>query len=457
MPLASSGTWASLGRQVAAGVRNAPHARGLHVPGRAPLPSTAQQIFQTTKGLAQNLFGHLTTPGHIGRQPAARSLHHLTAGRTIQNGLSLPARHALSSRPMSMPKLPRAPAVPRGVHQVGLGTARNFSSARPIFAHLAENVPVAGRALSEADWKIQRKKEMAKLAKINVKKEQKRKVKAEKVVFRAANSVNTEASLDSVVETQAELERYFPVATSAPAVAAIPDVTATLLIPLAPTPSSRLPLPKAPISESQHPVVPFAEMSTLHFDFAHHNERVAALFERLDAANVWDSGARCDVYGDARGEANVLRVAFDGWDAMRVRSVIGETASGWCVLEEDRPIEDADLEEMDSLSPFGGLSPPMSPRMEAAPVFGDFGVNIDPAQSFVLPTLDFSSSFGASTLSSLSDDGASEADYDYFSDSGSEGSAGSWVGLEPPTRPLFSSSFGQRTRMEDEGPMESMF
>ena len=98
--------------------------------------------------------------------------------------------------------------------------------------------------------------------------------------------------------------------------------------------------------------------------------------------------------------------------------------------------------------------------MEAAPAFGDIGVNIDPAQSFVLPTLDFSSSFGASTLSTLSDDGVSEIDYDYFSDSGSdvlsEGSASSWIGLEPPTRPLFSSSFGAMTRME-EGPMESMF
>lgn len=191
MPLASSGTWASLGRQVAAGVRNAPHARGLHVPRRAPqLPSTAQRVFQTTKGLAQSLFGHLTTPGYIGRQAGPRSLHHLTAGRTIQNGLSLPARQALA-RPLGLPKLPRAPAVPRGIHQVGLGTARTFATGRPIFAHLAENVPVAGRALSEADWKIQRKKELGKLAKKIAKKEKTRKVKAEKVVLHPAASVNT--------------------------------------------------------------------------------------------------------------------------------------------------------------------------------------------------------------------------------------------------------------------------
>ena len=110
------------------------------------------------------------------------------------------------------------------------------------------------------------------------------------------------------------------------------------------------------------------------------------------------------------------------------------------------------MDEMDALSPYAGLSPPLSPRMEAAPAFSD----IDPAQSFVLPTLDFSSSFGASTLSSLSDDDVSEADYDYFSDSLSDVSAGSWVGLEPPTatRPLFSSTFGGRM---EEGPMESMF
>ncbi|KAJ7744661.1 hypothetical protein B0H16DRAFT_1727223 [Mycena metata] len=42
---------------------------------------------------------------------------------------------------------------------VGLGTARNFSSGRPLFQQLADNVPIADRAFYEADWDLDPPKE----------------------------------------------------------------------------------------------------------------------------------------------------------------------------------------------------------------------------------------------------------------------------------------------------------
>lgn len=70
--------------------------------------------------------------------------------------LSLPARVALSKagpRAFGAPYLPRGPTIPRpnAVTNVGLGTARNFSSGRPLFQNLIQNVPVAARSFCELD------------------------------------------------------------------------------------------------------------------------------------------------------------------------------------------------------------------------------------------------------------------------------------------------------------------
>jgi hypothetical protein len=78
-------------------------------------------------------------------------------------GLVRAAFHALSSISdaydfvsvrMGAPRLPCPPTVPRSITQVELGTARNFTTGRPILQNIADNVhnvPVASRALLEAD------------------------------------------------------------------------------------------------------------------------------------------------------------------------------------------------------------------------------------------------------------------------------------------------------------------
>ncbi|EIM90247.1 uncharacterized protein STEHIDRAFT_51664, partial [Stereum hirsutum FP-91666 SS1] len=180
---------------------------------------------------------------------------------------------------MGTPKLPKAPVVPRGISQVGLGTARNFSTGRPIFQNLVQNVPIASRAAYEVDWDIGEKmKEERKLAMgKEQKKARKTKVaKAEKVHFHdAAASVASSAQ----EQTEEELNRYFPAAP-------IAAVSTQLLIPLAPTPTSRLPLSANPPSMStKHPLLPLNVLGDLHANHNMHSLRVSTLFGRLDVAN----------------------------------------------------------------------------------------------------------------------------------------------------------------------------
>ena len=160
MQLASYGTRAIPARYLSRLVPHKGSLRSIHIPPR-PQPTTAQKLVNTTRTLLTRFFAHLSAPGlstSIGPSAAtARSLYSTTSGslyrpnlHSIHANLSLPARHALSSS-LSRPLfLPRAPApVPRGMAQVGLGTARNFCSARPIFQNVVQNlnVPVAARGI----------------------------------------------------------------------------------------------------------------------------------------------------------------------------------------------------------------------------------------------------------------------------------------------------------------------
>lgn len=385
---------------------------------------------------------------------------------------------------MGAPKLPKAPVVPRGVTQVGLGTARNFSTGRPIFQDLVQNVPIAGRAAYEVDWDIgQQMKEERKLA---VGKQQKKAHKAKSHNVEKVHLHDAAASaISSAKEHEEEINHYFPPAP-------VPAVTTQLLIPLAPTPTSRLPLAANPPSvSSKHPLLPLSVLSNIHSDHSTHSLRVSTLFGRLDNADVWSRGASCDVYGSFRGEASVLRVRFVGWTEKEVRAVVGESAKGWCVLEEEATADEEakDMQEVDdALSDMDLESGTVSVsdfEMERNP-FEDAGhstSSIDPAQSFVLPTLDFSATFPVSPQSTslhnspfgspgfddamdVWSDSDSLSDFGSFSDGSLEygigGESASFV--EPPSVSMsrvssswmgFSSAFSDR--VNDEGPRESMF
>ncbi|KAI0713532.1 hypothetical protein C8Q76DRAFT_693423 [Earliella scabrosa] len=391
--------------------------RSIHIPAFAPLPSsqsstTAQAVFRQTRNLISRFVAHLTapstlrTPLHLHVAANARPFH-MSAARmpTIQERLSLPARHILS-KPLAVPFLPRPPAVPRHISQVGLGTARNFSSGRPIFQHLVENVPVYARAFNEADWEIRIEEERQRL---RMEKQKARRVAKEmkkaKAPLRPLKQNVVAAPAPGVAESQKEeFDHYFPAPTS-------PEVTTHLLIPLAPTPTSRLPLPlNPPAMSSTHPLLPLDVIASMHASHGTHALRVSTVFARLDVAKVFDEpGVHCEARGDPSGLCTVLEVRFEGWTAHKVRGVLGEAGTGWCVLEEVwHDQAHAEAEEMDAA--LEALSTSGSESMHDADlslsglsgINGSWGSNthgIDPAQSFVLPTLDFSASFSGSSWS----------------------------------------------------------
>ena len=385
MPLASSGLRALRVHQ--------PHTlgqagRSIHTPAFLPRPAQLRPnplgvhaIFKQAKTFISTVVGHLTAPGAFSSSPhasASRSMlenAHAHRFPSMQQRLSPATRFALA-RPLGAPYLPRGPVVPRGMFQVGLGTARNFSTARPIFDNLAQNVPVTGRAFWGADWDLEMQEERKKLRVQKYQKKQEKKQACKELLqpVRAARQLASTSEVEPTeIDTRAELDHYFPAPIAS-------EITTYLLIPLAPTPTSRLPLPMSPsIHTSNHPLIPLARLASLHHDHNTHALRVSTMFARLDAARVFDEpGVSTSAYGDPTGLATILEVKFAGWSAARVRGVLGEAGTGWCVLEEVREADALD----DALSELSAATPAES-------------AVIDPAASFVLPTLDFSASFAA--------------------------------------------------------------
>ncbi|KAJ3517180.1 hypothetical protein NLJ89_g672 [Agrocybe chaxingu] len=369
------------------------------------------KLFSVSKNFLQRFFAYLTTPGfrgptHFADVVGPRSLHNAAfRGSTICDGLSLPVRQALKNnaiRRQANTFLPRAPAPapPRcgGVAQVGLGTARNFSTGRPIFQHLAENVPIVGRALYEVDWDLDMRKEskrMHTLAENKVKKVSKTQEMIKPVQKKLKQqAIETEGV--TAVSAQDDFAHYFHAVST-------PAITTYLLIPLAPTPTTRVPLRPDP-GRSDALLPPLSYLGALHGSYSTHTLRVSSLFTRLDQANVWARGVYCSAYSQGQqyqcagtndGESGVvgegvcttLTIEFRGWTKAEVRSVIGESGTGWCVLEEvvhEEITVEEDLSDMDSLC---------SGDYDDQHTFGDsFGMReaIDPTQSFILPTLDLS-------------------------------------------------------------------
>ncbi|KAJ7252401.1 hypothetical protein B0H12DRAFT_1118103 [Mycena haematopus] len=360
-----------------------PTSRSLHV--QSGLRTTlTQKLFTQTRLALSRFVTHLTAPGtafNTGAASASRSFH--AANPSIQQRLSFAARTTLA-RPLHQARfVPRGPVVPRGMTQVGLGTARNFSSARPVFQQLADNIPVAARAFYEADWDtVNAKTERQKRRRPSKSKAQKASKEMIKPIKKMAPAQVSESD---------ELEHYFP--------APLPSVTTHLLIPLAPTPTARAPLPAFPLPLSSSAAdgrLPLPALLVLHDAHETHSLRVASLFQRLDTADVWARGVVCEAYaysplnayGGGEGECTVLKVSFAGWSKAAVRGVIGESGTGWCVLEETRHSafhDSALFEDEDAMSDTSPSSPILGPVTTAA----------DPAHghSLILPTLDFSSAF----------------------------------------------------------------
>jgi hypothetical protein len=313
-------------------------ARSIHISAftprpNLPTPSTTHRIFSETRTFFSRLASHLFTPGHssfaASAQPALIRPTQFSNSQSINARFSLPIKHALS-RPFSPPRLPKPPVVPANVTQVGLGTARAFHSGRPIFQNMVENVPIATRALWEAEWDVKMKKKEAR--RMHRATQNKTVPQSQEMLKPKPKPVIASAQCDA-----SELDVYFPVGPT-------PAVTTHLLVPLAPTPSSRLPLSARTDGGGAHPLLPISDLTSIHTTHRLHSLRVSTLFARLDTANVWDDpGVNVDAYAfgprhDAQEkQCTILRVTFRGWNASRVRSILGHSAEEWYSLEETHP------------------------------------------------------------------------------------------------------------------------
>ncbi|KAE9398353.1 hypothetical protein BT96DRAFT_920892 [Gymnopus androsaceus JB14] len=366
-------------------------ARSIHISAaakpaaKAPSVGTAKRIASQTRTLLSCFIGHLTAPGLSAHSPVSvpQAARGSAPGRmsSIQERLSFTARHTLS-RPAQPLFFPRGPAAPsRSIAQVGLGTARNFSTGRSVFQNLVENVPIAGRALYEADWAVHMQSERD----------------AMKKSFKGKDT-----KADLLCSSYCTIGHHL------------------LLIPLAPTPTNRVPLPP---DVSDHPsLLPLPTVVSIHNSHEMHSLRVSALFSRLDAANVWEKGVVCSAYADRpnmQDVCTILKVEFVGWTMAEVRGVIGESGTGWCALEEVQTTKQ-EQDDDDSLSDTSSILSGISGDESMGSPF-----IVEPAQSLVLPTLDFSSSLVAASPPALSRASSyifSDAETDPWAESSSDGS-----------------------------------
>lgn len=330
---------------------------------------------------ARNFFTQIfnaRVPTHCQNMGTTRSLHS-GATPTIKSGLSFHARTALSSGLRH--HLPRPPSV--GVHvttNVGLGLARNFSTARPIFQNIVDNVPVVCRAFYEADLDLR---------KGHVKRPRNRPSIQNKTKEVSKPHHNTRA-MSFLQDNEAEIARYFD--------DYVAPVTTYLLVPLAPTPSSRVPLSEEPVLSMDMPMLlpPLSLLQQHHASFQRHAARVSSLFLRLNQASVWSKGASCSSYsygGEDVERCTILTVEFTGWSEAEVRAVIGEGGTDWCEIIE-RKSDNADADESSEWS--------TTEPDETADVKDSEHNQV--SSSFVMPTIDLSSPGFESSLSFPSPD-----------------------------------------------------
>lgn len=354
-----------------------PPSPGLHRTGSLHL----QRLFSQTGNLLTWIFDALAAPGlrvptpcrHMG---TTRSLHS-GAIPTIRSGLSFHARTTLSSGLRH--HLPRPPSV--GVHvanNVGLGLARNFSTARPIFQNIVDNVPVVCRAFYEADLDLR---------KGHAKRPRNRPSIQNKTKEVSKPRANTPA-IDFVQDNETEIARYFD--------DYVAPVTTYVLVPLAPTPSSRVPLSEEPILSRDLPMLlpPLSLLQQHHASFERHGARVSSLFLRLNQASVWSKGASCSSYsygGEDIERCTMLIVKFTGWTEDEVRTVIGEGGTGWCEIIEHESNDADELSECSAIEPdeIAGVKDSEHDQVSS---------------SFVMPTIDLPSPGFESSFSSPSPD-----------------------------------------------------
>lgn len=354
-PFVQSASWQGLIRQAG---------RLLIRAGSKPPKATKVKspILRQIKHIVQTTFPSASTPAHLLELSPAR----LPRSETFTRAQQLHrARHALTQASRGFRTSVRRPAVPAPV-DVGLGTARNFSSGAGAGTQVMNaKVPMALRALSslvdsdidgEAGWPrlpVYRPYDAKRLAKV-----------ATKVA--ASKSGSTPVTIES---TRRAFERYFTPAAQAdqlrtdtvgsssnllrPEQLVTPGVNTTLTIPLAPSYHSIFELPPAePFRADQLGIDRFANLlrgvMTLHEIIDNRASHfVIPLINKLDSLGLTDPvNGGCEMHvshADVDGYAIPESISIKLYDrsAEDIRRLLGESLrqaheGDWWILTEHR-------------------------------------------------------------------------------------------------------------------------
>lgn len=355
-----------------------------HHASASPLGSAARSFVETiAAGVFKSVRTAAQTPYSTTRvQP--RTVAPSLAFRTARGSVARP-------RPGFGGPTPRPVAYPASVSHVGLGAARNFSSARPIFENVCQNVPLGLRALVDSDGIDSRKwakvrQTIRRAERTAVKGHGRALPRAEqlkKIEFSSFfGSVAAEASSSAVVESEA-------VATVEPVV---------LVLPLEPSLALSLPSDTTAVASSStsYRLLTPTVLHSLHSiqnAYESHAHRIRSLSNRLTSAGVFDDPGVGVEMIFVNGE-KLVEVRFPAsWSRRDVEQACGEWrgAERWYQIlgGDTAPVSFAsssDLGPLDDLASHSSLA--ATDDSLSTLDDDDFAVHDDVVSTLLLPTVD---------------------------------------------------------------------
>jgi len=225
------------------------------------------------QGLTDVLSSLIHAPGVRGNAKTIEGAHKVV-GRTIN---ARAAYHTLSqsTRPRAGFGNVRPSAIPRSGHNLGLSSARNFSSSRTVFENVVTNAPFGLRVLGDKDRLDMRKfKREMKAAYLKKRQAEAGKGKGRMNVF------------DSVKALPTTFDSYFPVTVES----AAPHATVQLVLPLNPVNESTTFLSYTEDAESSRffSAMLMSDLHMLSEMHGNHHARLRNIIRKLEMAGCFE-------------------------------------------------------------------------------------------------------------------------------------------------------------------------
>jgi hypothetical protein len=335
--------------------------RGFAIPasaiGSTPLSFSLRALrgkISCTGNLIQRSIPRLTRflgAPRLNTQPISLSrLQHRTL-QTIQARCNLSTR-ILLSRPLKAAGMPRAPTLSRPLQEVGLGTARKFSS-HSTFRHVVENTSIITRAFWQADWDTEYKNNRRISSKRKSGKGPSKSHQGTSIRHKPFMSAPTSSPLRQNTYKD-EMDTYFMEPCE-------PPVTTFLYVVLTSTTLSPLSGPYY-----DHRLLPLDMILEQHHGFQDRTKHVEAIFTILNSHDAWSKGVTVETLGNAEGVVSDLTFKFSGWHEGEVRDLLGNLVDGaGCSLRQHSSTSLPNCSEMWDSRTFDTSSViPYSPPLE---------------------------------------------------------------------------------------------